>query len=152
MLVMGALAFAYLVLWLGNARLLVGTGTLGYQDIFGRRHIWNASDVGEVVDTSIVYNRKRAPQRGIYFLGLDGRRLFALNPGAWSPASIDRLVEATGKAVQVRARPMSPAEFRQVYPRAMSWAGQHPSLGVGLIFIGAVLVAVGVTIASNGRQ
>jgi len=147
MLVVGALGAAYLLLWQRNSRLLVGAGTFGYKDILGRSHTWTATEVGNVMDVTIRY-RKGFAQEAVFVLGLDGRRIMAINPIAWRSTSVDRLVWATGRELQTRPGPISAAEFRREFPRAMSWASTHPNLiGSGLVVV-AITLAIGIPIAS----
>lgn len=143
----GGLGFTYLWLWRRNARLLVGFDSFGFQDILGRRCLWSASEVAAVVDVAIKYTKRGAPQRGVFFIGVDGRRLLALNHTAWSATSIERLVQASGKRPDMRAAAMSALEFRREFPKAMPWVSAHSSfagtlLAVALITLSIVLAIV----------
>jgi hypothetical protein len=146
MLVIGALGAGYLRLWLANSRLLVGGEVFGYQDLLGRPHTWMSSEVSAVIDVPVAYNARTVPRRAIYFIGLDGRKLFTLNPIAWNDSSIDRLIRAAGKPVQVRAQPVPAAAFRQEYPRAVSWAATHTTFTGSLLAIGLILLGLGIPI------
>ncbi len=147
MLVAGALGALFLLLWQRNFRLLVGPGMFGFQDVFGRRHTWIAAEVGNVLDVTIRY-RKSFTQEAVFVLGQDGRRIMAINPGAWRSTSVDRLVWATGRELQTRPGPISAADFRREFPRAMSWASTHPNLIGGGLVVVAMTLAIGIPIAT----
>ena len=148
----GALGVAYLALWMKNARVLVGGDTFGFQDIFGRQRTWTAADVSAVVRVTLSYGKNLGSQQAVYVVGLDGRRLMALNPLAWDSTTIDRLARAAGKTVQVYPTPVTVAEFRREYPRAIGRGYEHPMLlgaGLGLVMIVPVFAIVGVALLLN---
>lgn len=147
-LLLGSLGAGYFRLWLTNFRLLVGTDRFGYQDALGRSHVWYASQVGEIVDVAVIYNKSSAPRRAIYFLGLDGKTLWTIVANPWSDTALDRLIRAAGKPVNVVGAPISLAEFKQRFPQATSWVGRHTLLlGVG-VGLGMLALAIGIPIAT----
>ena len=146
MLLLGGLGSAYFLLWQGNQRLLVGSDQFGYTDAFGRPHVWSASQVAAILDVAIAYNKGAPARRAVYFLGVDGRRLLMINPTPWPDSAIDRLARAAGKPVQIRAEPVSPAEFRSEFPNAMSWMGTHSTLTGGLLALALGVIGVAVVL------
>ncbi|HET7338811.1 MAG TPA: hypothetical protein VFK22_04630 [Candidatus Dormibacteraeota bacterium] len=148
MLCLGLLGFGYFRLWLAKFRLLVGPDQFGYQDAFGRRHIWYGSQVGEIVDAVVIYNKSSPPRRAIYFVGINGRTTWALNTRPWSDDALSRLTGAVGKPVRVIASPVSVAAFRQQYPQATGWVGRHGMLAGALLGIGLIVLAMGIPIAT----
>ena len=147
-LLLGSLGALYLRLWLSNFRLLVGADRFGYQDVIGRPHVWYASQVGEIVDVAVRYNKSSAPRRSIYFLGLDGKKLWMITANPWSDMSLDRLTRAAAKPVNVIGQPISVAEFKQRFPNATSWVGRHTMLvGAGL-GLGMLVLAIGIPVAT----
>ena len=148
-LIVGGGGFVFLWLWLANARLLVGNQTVGFQDFLGRRRVWRAEQVARVIDVAVIYTKQQRPQRGIYLIGSDGRRLLALNPRAWDADSLSRLVSATGRLLEFRDDPMNAWDFRREFPGAMSWAGTHV-IGMTMVIMAAgVLVAIGLVFAAS---
>lgn len=137
----GSLGLLLMGLSVKNGRLLVGVNAIGRRDVFGRSRIWTAAEVGTVVDATVLIGRKGQTRRYIFFLGLDGRRLLALNDITWSQSTIDRLVQASGKVVQVRAGPQSPAELRREFPGTFGPLTAHPYVFVGALFLVVVAVA-----------
>jgi hypothetical protein len=145
MLLAGGFGFVYLQLWQRNARLLVGEDIFGFQDILGRGHTWTASEVSAIVDVTILYYRRTA-QRAIYVIGLDGRRLMALNPLAWSPSAVDRIARAAGKPVEVRTDPVKATAFRKEFPKAMSWFSAHSMFTGVLVALGLLVVVIAIPV------
>ena len=123
----GGLGFVYCRLWLRNARLLVGADVFGYQDLLGTRHTWTGSEVGTMIDARIAYS-KRMTQRAVFVLGLDGRRLMAINPIAWPVNAIDRVARSAGKPLDVRNDAISAIAFRREFPRAIPWVSAHSNV------------------------
>lgn len=148
MLVIGALALAYVALFLARSRLLVGLDDFGYQDALGRRHLWSAAQVGSIVDVTIAATKNAPSRRLVYFLGLDGRRLMLINPAPWPDSTIDRLARAAGKPVEVRQTPMTAAAFRREFPSAISWASAHSTLTGTLLAVGLIALVIGIAIAT----
>ena len=151
LLVIGLLGLAAILLGMKNSRLLVGENTFGLQDLFGRRRIWTASEVGAVVDAAVVFNKSTPARRTIYVLGLDGRRLMAVYRMTWDSTAIDKLVRATGKPLDVRPGQMSIADFKRDFPSSMGWISTHSMLtgtllaiGLGAIGVIAIYVVYGV--------
>jgi hypothetical protein len=149
MLLLGGLGSAYFLLWQANQRLLVGRDQLGYTDALGRPHVWSASQVAAIVDVSISYSPRAPARRYVYFLGVDGHRLMMINPTPWPDSAIDRLARAAGRSVQIRATPVSPAEFKREFPDAMSWMGTHSTLAGGLLALGLGIIVLGLVVASG---
>ena len=149
MLLLGGFGSAYFFLWQANQRLLVGSDQFGYTDAFGRPHVWSASQVVAILDVAIAYNKGAPARRAVYFLGVDGRRLLMINPAPWPDSAIDRLARAAGKPVQIRAAPVSPAEFKSEFPNAMSWMGTHSTLAGGLLALGLGIIVLAVIVASS---
>jgi len=145
LLVVGSLACVYLAVWELNARLLVGPDHFGYRDILGRTRTWNASEVDAVIDVAIDYAKFSEPRRAVFVLGVDGRRLMAINPIAWPSTACNRIARAAGKPIHRRRESMTAKAFRREYPRAMSWASTHPNLMgtlLGLVLISLPLAVV----------
>lgn len=140
----GALPAAYIQLFLANSRLLVGTDQFGYRDAFGRPHLWYASQVGRIVDVAVTDVRDSSSRRVIYFLGLDGRRLFLINPAPWPEGTMDRLAAIAGKPLEVRPSPYTAADFKREFPLAVSWPGRHG----GLLVAGAIVIAAAIALAT----
>jgi hypothetical protein len=147
-LLLGLLGVGYLLLFFAKYRLLVGPDRFGYQDFLGRQHVWYASETHDVVDATVVYDKTTRARRAIYFIGLDGRSMWAVNPGPWSDDAIGRLTTAAGKPVKVIATPISLAAFRQQYPQATGWIGRHTKLTGALLAIGLIVLALGIPIAT----
>lgn len=139
-LAIGALVAAYVQLFIANYRLLISTDRFGYRDAFGRQHAWYAAQVGRIIEVTVTGNKYAPPRQVVYFLGLDGRKLFLLAPAAWPDGTVDRLGATAGKPVEVRATPMTPADFKREFPMAVSWAGAH----AGLVVAGSLIVALGI--------
>lgn len=147
MLIFGLLLGLFVWLWRANFRLVVGSNQFGYRDVFGREHVYSASDVGTIVDVSIK-SSSTAPRRIIYFLRPDGRRLMILSPAAWEQGDLDRLARAAGKPIQVRGQPMTAGDFRRQFPHAISWFGAHPNLVGTLLALALGAIVLGVLIAT----
>ncbi len=67
---------------------------------------------------------------------------------AWPASTADRLIRASGKPVQVRPQPVSAAEFRREFLRAMSWADTHTTFVGAALVLGAMALAIGIPIAT----
>lgn len=142
----GALAVLYLMLWIRNARLLIGPGVIGQRNLIGQTTMLTTSDIGRVVIATVQYSKNATPQRALYIIGTDGRQLMALNTKAWGEDAIGRLVEASGRNVEYRDGTISAKEFRAEFPKAVGWAALHPTLLGFLIAIVALVVALGIPI------
>ena len=143
MFVIGSLGLLFLWLWSRNVRLLIGQGRVGYRDFFSRNRIWWKGEIDHVVDTTISYGKTSAPQRGIYFLGSDGKRILALNPRAWSPDDLKDFVEATGVRLDVRDNPVTAKDARREFPNAFGWGSQHVMIATSLTMVAAVGLVIG---------
>jgi hypothetical protein len=148
MVAFGGLGLGALALVIRNQRLLVGGDVLGYQDLFGRRHVWSSSQIGTVVDAMVTMTRKAAPRRYIFVLGPDGRRVMFLQEATWGPAAIDRILRAAGAPVQVRTGPISPAALREEFPGTFGWLYSHPNVFGAAIVVVVLAIVIGVSIAT----
>ena len=146
MFTVSLLGVSLVELWRRNARLLVGGKAIGYQDILGRRRTWAASDVGSIVDASVVFRGTAPPRRYVFFLGPDGRRLMMITPTAWGATAVDRLVRAAGKPPYVLDRPTSPEELRRRFPGTLGRAYTRPWIVVGLAAMVIIVLAISLAI------
>jgi hypothetical protein len=143
LLVIGALAFGGLWLWLANVRLLIGRGCVGYRNILRRNRFWSNREVACVVDMAINYGKTSQPQRGIYLFGPDGKRLLALNPRAWAPNDLRDFVDATGLPIDFRPGSITAKEARREFPKAFGWAAQHVMIATSLTMLAAFVLVLG---------
>ncbi len=95
MFAVGALALAYLLLWLRNARLLTGPGVIGQRNLVGQTTIVQTPDVGRLLIATVVYSKNSPPQRVLYVLSPSGQALMSLNTRAWGDQAIGEIVDAT---------------------------------------------------------
>ena len=128
MLAASSLGIVFLGLWELNARLFVGPNLVGYRDLLGRNHTWSGDDVGALIDVAVDYSKTTAPRRALFVLGVDGRRLMALNLLAWPPTASLRIAQAARKHIDRRRDPIRAKAFRREFPHAMTWASTHPNL------------------------
>ena len=142
----GALAVLYLLLWLRNARLVIGPGTIGQRNLIGQTTTIATSDIGRVVIATVRYSKNATPQRALYVIGADGRQLMALNTRAWGDGAIGRLVEASGRNVEYRDGTISAREFRAEFPKAVGFAAMHPTLLGTLLVVVALGLGLGIPI------
>ena len=147
MFAVGALALAYLVLWLRNACLLAGPGVIGERNLIGHTTIVQAPDVGRLLIATVVYSKNSPAQRVLYVLSPSGQALMSLNTRAWGDEAIGKIVDATGKSLEYRDAPISSREFKAEFPNAVSWTALHPNLLGGGIVIVALVLAIGIPIA-----
>lgn len=141
---MGGLMFIFIWLWSANVRLLIGRGSVGYRNIFRRRHIWYPGEIDRVVDMAINYGRTSQPQRAFYLFGLDGKRLLVLSSRAWKAPDLKDFVDATGVQLDHRNTPVKAKDdARREFPRAFGWASQHVLMATGITMLAAVGLAVG---------
>jgi hypothetical protein len=143
----GGLGVAYLLLWLGNARLLVGSGLIGQRNLVGQTTTFQTTDVGRLLIATVVYSKNSTPQKALYVFSRSGKVLITLNTRAWGDEAIAKIVDATGKSLEYRDAPISSREFKAEFPNAVSWAALHPTLLGGGIVIVALVLAIGVPIA-----
>jgi hypothetical protein len=143
----GGLGVAYLLLWLGNARLLVGSGLIGQRNLVGQTTTFQTTDVGRLLIATVVYSKNSTPQKALYVLSPSGQVLMTLNTRAWGDEAIAKIVDATGKSLEYRDAPISSREFKAEFPGAVSWAALHPTLLGGGIVIVAFTLAIGIPIA-----
>jgi len=147
MFAVGALALAYLLLWLRNARLLTGPGVIGQRNLVGQTTIVQTPDVGRLLIATVVYSKNSPPQRVLYVLSPSGQALMSLNTRAWGDQAIGEIVDATGKSLEYRDAAISSREFKAEFPNAVSWTALHPNLLGGGIVIVALVLAIGIPIA-----
>ncbi len=145
MFAVGALALAYLLLWLRNARLLTGPGVIGQRNLVGQTTV-QTPDVGRLLIAMVVYSKNSPPQRVLYVLSPSGQALMSLNTRAWGDQAIGEIVDATGKSLEYRDAPISSREFKAEFPNAVSWTALHPNLLGGGIVIVALILAIGIPI------
>ncbi len=101
MFAIGALAVAYLLLWLRNARLLVGSGVIGERNVVGQTTVVQASDVGRLLIATVIYSKNATPQRILYVLSPSGEALMKLNAGAWGDEAISKFVTLPARALSI---------------------------------------------------
>lgn len=142
MLITGALGFSGMWVWLRNVRLLIGRGVVGYRNFFGRSRFWTRGEIDHVVSMAVSYRKSSQPLRGIFCLGPDGKRLLALNVGAWPPDDLKAFVEAIGRPLDFRDAPITAKDARREFPNAFGWDSQHIMLMTILTMLGAVVLAV----------
>jgi hypothetical protein len=147
MFAIGALAVAYLLLWLRNARLLAGSGVIGERNLVGQTTIVQTPDVGRLLIATVIHSKNSTPQRVLYVLSPSGEALMKLNTRAWGDEAIAKIVDATGKSLEYRDAPISSREFKAEFPNAVSWSALHPTLLGGGIVIVAFVLAIGLPIA-----
>ena len=143
----GALAVAYLLLWLRNARLLAGSGVIGERNLVGQTTIVQMADIGRLLIATVIYSKNSTPQRVLYVLSPSGEALMKLNTRAWGDEAIAKFVNATGKSLEHRDAPISSREFKAEFPNAVSWDALHPTLLGGGIVIVALVLAIGIPVA-----
>jgi hypothetical protein len=142
LLIIGALGFSGMWLWLRNVRLLIGQGEVGYRNFFGLTRFWSGNGLAHVVSMAISYRKSSTPLRGIYCLGPDGRRLLALNESAWPPEDLKAFIEATGRSLDFRDAPITAKAARHEFPKAFGWDTEHITLMTILTMLGAAVLAV----------
>ncbi|GAC1662142.1 MAG: hypothetical protein NVS9B15_25580 [Acidobacteriaceae bacterium] len=147
MFAVGALAVAYHLLWLRNARLIAGSGVIGQRNLVGQDTVFKASDVGRLLIATVVYSRNATPQKALYVFSPSGRVLMTLNTRAWGDEAIARIADTAGKSLEYRDAPISSREFKTEFPNGVSWAALHPNLLGGGIVIMALVLAIGIPIA-----
>ncbi len=143
----GALAVAYPLLWLGNARLLAGSGVIGQRNLVGKTTIVQTPDLGRLLIATVVYSKNSTPQRALYVFSQSGQALMTLNTRAWGDEAIAKVVDATGKSLEYLDAPISSREFKAEFPNAVSWTALHPNLLDGGIVIVALVLAIGIPVA-----
>ena len=142
MLIMGGLAFVFLLLWSANARLLIGRGAVGYRSALRRTRFWSTGEIGRVVDMALDYGRMtQTGQRAIYCFGPDGKRLLALTPRMWNANDLRDFIEATGVQLDRRDAPVPIKAARREFPMGFTWGSQH-MLTMGCLLTLAVIGAV----------
>ena len=72
MFAIGALAVAYLLLWLHNARLLTGSGVIGQRNLVGQTTIVQTPDVGRLLIATVIYSKNSTPLRVLYVFSPSG--------------------------------------------------------------------------------
>jgi hypothetical protein len=142
MLVMGGLAFVTMWMWSGNARLFIGRGTVGYRNILRRSRFWSRGEIGHVLDMAVNHGWTSQTQRGLYFLGMDGRLLLALTPRMWDAKDLNDFIDATGGRLDQRSAPVPAKAVRREFPAAFGWGFQHVLLATGLTMAVAVMLAI----------
>jgi hypothetical protein len=142
LLIIGALGFTGMWLWLRNVRLLIGRGAVGYRNFFGRSRFWSSDEIDHIVNMAVSYRRSAQPLRGIYCFGPDGRRLLALNTSAWPAEELKAFIEATGRPVDFRDAPVAAKDARREFPKAFGWDTEHITLMTILTMVGAAVLAV----------
>jgi hypothetical protein len=142
LLIIGALGFSGMWLWLRNVRLLIGQGEVGYRNFFGLTRFWSGNGLAHVVSMAVSYRKSSTPLRGIYCLGPDGRRLLALNESAWPPEDLKAFIEATGRSLDFRDAPITAKAARHEFPKAFGWDTEHITLMTILTMLGAAVLAV----------
>ncbi len=147
MFAIGALAVAYLLLWLHNARLLTGSGVIGQRNLVGQTTIVQTPDVGRLLIATVIYSKNSTPLRVLYVFSPSGEALMKLNTRARGDEAIAKIVDATGKSLEYRDAPISSRAFKAEFPNAVSWTALHPTLLGGGIVIVAFVLAIGIPIA-----
>src|SRR5450759_4222604 len=142
LLIIGALGFGWMWLWLRNVRLLIGQGEVGYRNFFGLTHFWSSNRIAHVVSMAVSYRKSSTPLRGIYCFGPDGRRLLALNESAWPLEDLKVFIEATGRPLDFRDAPITAKAARREFPKAFGWDTEHITLMTILTMLGAAVLAV----------
>ncbi len=147
MFAVGGLAVGYLMLWIRNARLLVGPGEIGKRNLVGQTSTFRTSDIGRLLIATVVYSKNSPPQRVLYVIAPNGRVLMALNTQAWGEEAIGKIVEASGKSLEYREGQISSKEFKAEFPQAVSWPAMHPTLVGGGVALVAIALAIGIPVA-----
>jgi len=142
LLIIGALGFSGMWLWLRNVRLLIGRGVVGYRNFFGQSRFWSPAEIDHVVNMAVSYRRSSQPLRGIYCFGPDGRRLLALNVSAWPAEDLKAFIDATGRPLDFRDAPITAKDARHEFPKAFGWDTEHITLITILTMLGAAVLAM----------
>jgi hypothetical protein len=143
LLLLGGLFLLGMWLWSANVRLLIGRGTVGYRNILRRSRFWSRGEIGGIVDMAINYGRTSQPQRGFYFFGLNGRKLFVLTPRVWHANDLRDFIDATGVEVDHRDAPVPAKAVRREFPNAFGWDTEHVTMATLITMTAAVVVVIG---------
>jgi hypothetical protein len=138
MLLFGGLALVALSIWSVNARLFIGAGKVGYRSILRRSRFWARGEFSRVLDLAIDYGWTSQPQRGLYFLGQKGQRLFTLTPRMWRAEDLSDFVDASGAPVDRRQEPVKFKALKSEFRNAFRWDAQ--------VFVLAILLAIGAAV------
>ena len=141
MLLFGGLALVALAIWTVNARLFIGPRKVGYRTILRRSRFWSRGEISRVLDIAIDYGWTSQPQRGLYFLGQKGQRLFTLTPRMWHASDLADFVDASGALVDRRKEPVKFRALKREFRSAFGWDVWAFVLAV-LLAIGAAVVLV----------
>jgi hypothetical protein len=139
----GGFILTWLWMWLTNVRLLIGRETVGYRNIFRRSRFWSQREIGRVVEMAIGYGRTAHPQRGIYVLGPDGRKLLVLAKRAWGASDLTDFVDASGVQLDYRGAPIPAKAARREFPLAFGWRSEHAVTATLITMAASVLLALG---------
>ena len=141
MLLFGGVFLGALAIWSVNARLFIGAGKVGYRSILRRSRFWSRGEISRVLDMAIDYGWTSQPQRGLYFLGQKGQRLFTLTPRMWHAGDLSDFVDASGALVDRRQEPVKFRALKREFRYAFRWEAKASALAV-LLTIGAAVVLV----------
>ncbi len=142
LVLIGGLFLMIMGLWAANVRLMIGPEAVGYRNIFRWSRFWSRGEVGRIVDMAISYRwTSQHPQRGLYFFGANGRRLFVLSPRAWRAGDLRDFIDATGVNVDYRDAPVPAQAARREFPNGFGWDSEHV-MPTTLITMAAAVVLV----------
>ncbi|HKW72047.1 MAG TPA: hypothetical protein VJQ08_04405 [Candidatus Dormibacteraeota bacterium] len=144
MLLAGAFTFGFLWLWSANTRLLIGNGVVGYRNAVGRERMWARGEIACAIEMAINFGWwASSSNRGIYVVGLDGRRLLVLSTVAWRADDLHDFFAEAGVTVEVRLAPVKIKDAKREFPNAFGWGSTHVLLATSLTFLVAVVLVVG---------
>jgi hypothetical protein len=153
LILLGGFILTWLWLWWINVRLLIGPGVVGYRNIFRRSRFWSQGEIGRVVEMAIIYGRTAQPQRGIYVVGSDGRKLLVLAKRAWRASDLTDFVDASGVQLDYRDAPIPAKAARREFPNAFGWHSEHVVAATVITMAASVLlVLVGYVLMSGGSH
>jgi hypothetical protein len=140
---MSAVGGVAILLWLRNARLVLGSGLIGQRDLLGRTKTHQVSDIGRLVAASVQYTSRTKAQPVLYVLSLDGRLLMSLPFQAWGDDAIGRAVRASGKTIEYREGVIPLKAFQAEFPGAVGVLARHGTLiGIGIALVVGALAFV----------
>jgi hypothetical protein len=142
LILFGGLFLTIMWLWSANVRLLIGPDEVGYRNIFRRSRFWSRREIGHIVDMAISYRwTSQPPQRGFYFFGVKGRRLFVLSLRAWHASDLTDFIDATGVQVDRRDAAVPAKAARREFPNGFGWDTEHV-MAATLITMAAAVVLI----------
>jgi hypothetical protein len=142
-IIVGTLAVSLIIvgLFFRNSSYAVAGTELTKTTMFGATRVIPLSNIGTIVFARSLVVSSQPITPSLILIGQAGERLARLGGSVWSGNDMAALIDATGLRAEIIEEPVSDAQLRERFPRAIHWWEAHP-FAAGIIAGIAVLAVV----------